>query len=101
MRHLKTFEKSPVVFSELKKYVICKNKEDNTYLALELIKLTELFYITVQTLTFSRRTGSVSKSAEISIKKHVILDRIIFQSDDINEIKNELEVLENIDKYNL
>lgn len=103
MKHLKTYEAWPdyIVFYGLKKYVICKNKEDNTYLTLELIRSTENFYIIVQTLTFSKKTDKISKSAEISIKINTILDRIVFQSDDINEIKNELQLLKNTDKYGI
>lgn len=103
MKYLKRYESWPdyIIFYGLKKYVICKNKEDNTYLTLELIRSTENFYIIVQTLTFSKKTDKISKSAEISIKINTILDRIVFQSDDINEIKNELQLLKNTDKYGI
>lgn len=103
MKYLKRYESWPdyIIFYGLKKYLICKNKEDNTYLTLELIRSTENFYIIVQTLTFSKKTDKISKSAEISIKINTILDRIVFQSDDINEIKNELQLLKNTDKYGI
>lgn len=103
MKHLKIFEKSPdyIKFYDLKKYVICENIGDDTYLALELIKSVDDFKIIVQTLAFSKKNNNFAKSAEIKISESTIRNRIIFQSDDINEIITQLELFKNAKQYNI
>ena len=95
MKYLKTFESL-----SLKKYIICKGTE--SYTTLEIVKLIDNFSIIVRTLAFSKRNDTVFKSAKLTISFNLYIeDRIIFQSDDINEIKTQLDILQNKDKYNI
>jgi len=103
MKYIKKYETWPdyIHFYSLKKYVICKNTESNIYTVFELIKSTENFYIEVQTIAFSKRTDKIAKSLVMEVKLSLIQDRIVFQSDDLEEIRNQMELLNQTDKFNL
>jgi len=110
MKYIKTYEGYPdnIEFYCLKKYAICKSKlrgvmnsKDDDYMIFELIKSAGNFSIIVKKLEFSKLNNNVTKSTEIPISISIIRDNMIFQSDDINEIKEKLEILQEIDIYNL
>ena len=93
MKYIKTFEN--IKSYDLKKYFVTEKE------VLELVKSSENFKIIVQTLSFSKRTNDVAKSSELEINLNTIKNKIIFQSDDINEIRERLELLEMTNKYNI
>lgn len=101
MKYLKKYETWPdyIHFYGLKKYAILKGED--YYTAIELVKSTDDFSIIVQTLAFGKRSNEIKKGAEIPINDSIIRSRIIFQSDDIEEIRTQLELLRNTLKYNL
>ena len=95
MKYIKTYESL-----KLKKYIICKG-EHIDYLVLETLDKISNFIINVVILTFSKRIDEIKKSGELKTSIKAIKNRIIFQSDDINEIREELELLKNIKKFNI
>lgn len=101
MKYLKKYESWPdyIHCYDLKKYAILKGEDD--YTAIELVKSIDNFSIIVQTLAFGKRSVEIKKSVEITINEGIIRSRIVFQSDDIEEIRIQLELLRNTGKYNL
>ena len=107
MKYIKTFEAWPnyIEFYSLKKYVIYKTVSNN-YLAVELVESLENFKILIKSLKFVKKDRIYNpqgyiKEREFEIDIHSLREKIVFQSDDLEEIRNQIELLNQTDKFNI
>jgi hypothetical protein len=95
MKYIKTYEDI-----HLANYAICKS-DDNTLLCIEIIDADEFRNSAqVQTMTFDRNK-EVHKSAKITTRLSVIMNRIVYQSNDIEDIIIKYDLMKTQTKYNL
>ena len=103
MKYIKTYETGYI--NDLKKYMICKDDQnggDDPYVVIELIRTTEDFSIVIKVLVISKKDQLIAgKSEELTINTGLIKSRIVFQSDDINEVKEKLYILQTKHKFNI
>jgi len=102
MKYIKSYEDIENN-DDFKKYLITKSDENN-YLCIEIISIDEFEKIAhICTMSFSKN-NTIHKSVEISITLESLKSlkkRLIYQSDDINDIINNLKIIKDLDKYNL
>jgi len=106
MKYLKVYEAWPdyITFYDLKKYVIYKN-DKGLYNAVELVESAENFKIIIKLLIFTEKNHNnpqgYIKAREFGINASSLKEKIVFQSDNLEEIRKELEILSTTNKYNL
>jgi hypothetical protein len=97
MKYIKTYENIDTIEEGLKKYVICKNYD--IYIVLEILNYLSFSLINAQRITFNIGGITIGDKYTTSVKG--TKDRMVFQSDNIDDIRNQLELLLYTKKYNL
>jgi len=115
MKHLKIYEifnnKPNPITSEgypsdiLKRYVVYKNPIIDIYVIYEIIRIESLYVIIKYKYKYRISTGEIDDLTDLTLEHKefisTFLTQIKFQSDDILDCKNYLDLMMNANKYNL
>jgi len=106
MKHLKTFEN---LIDDYKKYIIIPSGPNHLFV-LEKININDNMLVTKHIYTFEKKLNkiiSIDKSPEYSDYSNefrlplIISNKIMYQSDNLDDIFEKLELLSATNKYNL
>ena len=98
MKHLKQFEN--IEEENIKEYIICKS-DDPTILFFCLQIVEQLSSkLKINTITFDRNDDA-HKSAIITANRTMIENKIVYQSDNIQDVIDMIKILKKSAKYNL